>query len=92
MQRDGAPSWTCDLCHHDTLQSLSVMLTSLLLALVSISARVSALGRSPCCQHVQLNVQDSQSEFHIMQGARLGFYSQIGFYGARPQYKYNTSD
>ena len=61
------------------------MISSLLLALVSPG--LCALVRSPCCQHVQLNVEDSQSEFHIMQGARLGFYSQIGFYGARPQYK-----
>ena len=61
------------------------MITSLLLAL--LSASVSTLVKPPCCQHVQLNVGDPQSEFLVMQGARLGFYSQIGYYGARPQYK-----
>ena len=64
------------------------MISSLLLGLVSTS--VGALVKSPCCQHVQLSVEDPQSEFQIMQSARLGFYSQIGFYGARPQYKYKT--
>ena len=42
---------------------------------------------SDCCSSVVVNVRDPQSEVHLLQGARLGFYSQIGFYGARPQYR-----
>ena len=42
---------------------------------------------SDCCSSVVMNVRDPGSEVHLLQGARLGFYSQIGFYGARPQYR-----
>jgi len=48
---------------------------------------VLSLTVFPCCPTIQFNVADPHSEVHSLQGARLGFYSQIGFYGARPQYK-----
>jgi len=51
------------------------------LGLVIISAK------EKCCPNVLLDVDDPESDVHILQGARLGFYSQIGEYGDRPQYK-----
>ena len=50
---------------------------------------VSMSGMSRCCSNILINVDNPHSDIHTNQGARLGFYSQIGYYGARPQYKYN---
>ena len=49
------------------------------------------LRMAECCANVLINVRDPESEVHLLQGARLGFYTQMGFYGARPQYKYVMS-
>jgi len=48
---------------------------------------VTMLKMSSCCTNIVINVEDPESDIHLMQGARLGFYTQTGFYGARPQYK-----
>ena len=62
----------------------------MLLVLISLTmvteARMLRMA-SDCCSSVVMNVRDPGSEVHLLQGARLGFYSQIGFYGARPQYR-----
>merc|ERR1712179_264008 len=40
-----------------------------------------------CCKDVLLDVSDQDSDVHILQGGRLGFYKQIGLYGGKAQYK-----
>ena len=40
-----------------------------------------------CCKDVLLDVSDQESDVHILQGGRLGFYKQIGLYGGKAQYK-----
>ena len=59
----------------------------MLMLLTMVSEGVMLRMASDCCSSVMMNVRDPESEVHLLQGARLGFYSQIGFYGARPQYR-----
>ena len=62
---------------------MKLILATLFLKVTS----VSMVKLSGCCSNILINVQDPKSDIHQLQGARLGFYSQIGFYGARPQYR-----
>ena len=59
----------------------------MLMLLTMVSGVMMLRMASDCCSSVMMNVRDPGSEVHLLQGARLGFYSQIGFYGARPQYR-----
>ena len=61
----------------------------ILVMMMSRVMTVSMSGMSRCCSNILINVDNPHSDIHTNQGARLGFYSQIGYYGARPQYKYN---
>jgi hypothetical protein len=45
------------------------------------------LGKEECCSSIVLDVEDPESDVHILQGSRLGFYTQIGQYGDKAQYK-----
>ena len=63
------------------------MMPLMLMLLSMVSGVMMLRMASDCCSSVMMNVRDPGSEVHLLQGARLGFYSQIGFYGARPQYR-----
>ena len=63
------------------------MMPLMLMLLSQVSGVMMLRMASDCCSSVMMNVRDPGSEVHLLQGARLGFYSQIGFYGARPQYR-----
>ena len=54
--------------------------------LLAILVQVVRLTRNPkqCCSSILL---DSDLEDHKVAGNRLGFYKQLGEYGARPAYK-----
>ena len=45
------------------------------------------LAQEECCSSIVLDVEDPESDVHILQGSRLGFYTQIGQYGEKAQYK-----
>ena len=45
------------------------------------------LAQQECCRSIVLDVEDPESDVHILQGSRLGFYTQIGQYGEKAQYK-----
>jgi len=45
---------------------------------------VIAEEKKRCCSNILL---ESDQEVHKIQGERLGFYRQLGFYGARPAYR-----
>ena len=64
-----------------------MMLLMLMMSLTMVTGVRMLRMASDCCSSVIMNVRDPESEVHLLQGARLGFYSQIGFYGARPQYR-----
>ena len=63
------------------------MMLPMLMLLTMVSGVMMLRMASDCCSSVMMNVRNPGSEVHLLQGARLGFYSQIGFYGARPQYR-----
>ena len=65
---------------------MAVMMTMLVMTLMLLRT-VNMLKMSTCCTNIVINVEDPESDIHLKQGARLGFYTQTGFYGARPQYK-----
>jgi len=50
---------------------------------------VSLCSRNDCCSSILLQ---SSQEVHKIQGSRLGFYSQLGYYGARPAYRQQGGD
>ena len=64
-----------------------MMLLMLIMSLTMVTRVRTLRMASDCCSSLMMNVRDPESEVHLLQGARLGFYSQIGFYGARPQYR-----
>ena len=62
-----------------------------LMLLMIVMRSVMMMKMTACCTNVLIDVDNPESDVHTLQGARLGFYSQLGFYGARPQYKYEVS-
>ena len=62
-----------------------------LMLLMIVMRSVMMMKMTVCCTNVLIDVDNPESDVHTLQGARLGFYSQLGFYGARPQYKYEVS-
>ena len=65
-----------------------VTMKTLILTVTLSTAPVTSLATvTKCCPNIVINVKDPESEIHSQQGARLGFYSQMGYYGSRPQYK-----
>eukprot|EP00090_Calanus_glacialis_P015747 TRINITY_DN24816_c0_g1_i1.p1 TRINITY_DN24816_c0_g1~~TRINITY_DN24816_c0_g1_i1.p1 ORF type:complete len:416 (-),score=101.67 TRINITY_DN24816_c0_g1_i1:107-1354(-) len=50
------------------------------------------LAQQECCSSIVLDVEDPESDVHILQGSRLGFYTQIGQYGEKAQYKQVDGD
>ena len=59
--------------------------------LILLSWQLSVAEES-CCKDILLDVADKESDVHILQGGRLGFYKKIGLYGGKSQYKYVSKD
>ena len=68
-----------------------MIVIELLMLLMTVVRSVKMMKMTACCTNVLIDVDNPESDVHTLQGARLGFYSQLGFYGARPQYKYEVS-
>jgi len=49
-------------------------------------------AKDKCCNNILLDTADPESDVHILQGGRLGFYTQIGLYGEKAQYKQVSGD
>ena len=58
--------------------------TAALLAILVQGVRLTKISPKQCCSSILL---DSDLEDHKVAGNRLGFYKQLGEYGARPAYK-----
>jgi len=59
--------------------------------LILLSWQLSVAEES-CCKDILLDVADKESDVHILQGGRLGFYKKIGLYGGKSQYKQVDGD
>ena len=55
-----------------------------LLVILVHSVKLRKIAPKQCCSSILL---DSDLEDHKVMGNRLGFYKQLGEYGARPAYK-----
>ena len=55
-----------------------------LLVILVQGVRLTKISPKQCCSSILL---DSDLEDHKVTGNRLGFYKQLGEYGARPAYK-----
>ena len=59
---------------------------SLLLLLLVLAWPCLAM-ETHCCEHLLLDDRSQSGGLHPTQGNRLGFYAQLGEYGARPAYR-----
>ena len=58
--------------------------SSAVLVILVHSVNLAKVSQKQCCSNILL---DSDLADHRVAGNRLGFYKQLGKYGARPAYK-----